>query len=361
MKQERHAFAAVGLTADQTKHRWRAMTKWLVRIALTLLLLFGLAVLGGAAYESLGARQAARDYPPTGQLVDIGGRRLQLDCRGQGSPTVVFESGLDMLGALSWSAVHDDVATITRACAYSRAGILWSDPADGPRDARAVAADLYALLQQAEETGPLVLVGHSLGGPYVMAYTQAHGGEVAGVVLVDATHPDQVARLAEIGAPTEMSASAQNIQAFAARLHWTGLVRAFANAQGVMPHMPPGTDAIMKAYAATSLGPMLAESSALKTSLAQAGTARDLGQRPLYVLTAMAPFTAEARQQMGITPEQALRVKDIWRALHEEAAGWSSRGLHEAVPDADHYIQFDRPDRVVAAVRSVVNVVRGQP
>lgn len=274
---------------------------------------------------------------------------------------MVFESGLDILGALSWSAVNDDVAAITRACAYSRAGILWSDPANGPRDARAVAADLHALLKQAGETSPLVLVGHSLGGPYVMAYTQAHGGEVAGVVLVDATHPDQVARLAETGVPTEMSASAKNIQELAARLHWTGLVRAFANAQGAIPHLPPKTDAIMKAYAATSLGPMLAESAALKTSLTQAGAACDLGQRPLYVLTAMAPFTADARQQMGITPEQAGRVKDIWRALHEEAAGWSGRGRHEAVPDANHYIQFDRPDRVVAAVRAVVAAVRQQP
>ena len=169
-------------------------------LGLALAGVLGLIVAGGAALEAVGKWQAHRGHPPMGKLVDVGGRRIQIDCRGQGSPTVVFESGLDMMGSLSWSAVHDDIAASTRACAYSRAGILWSDPAEGPRDARAVADDLHAALKQAGEQGPLVLVGHSLGGPYAMVYTQAYGDEVAGLVLVDATHPDQIARLAATGA-----------------------------------------------------------------------------------------------------------------------------------------------------------------
>lgn len=332
------------------------MRKSMLGVALAGVL--GLIVVGGTAFEAVGKWQARREHPLLGQLVDVGGRHIQIDCRGQGSPTVVFESGLDMMGALSWSAVHDDIAATTRACAYSRAGILWSDPAEGPRDARAVADDLHVALKQAGEHGPLVLVGHSLGGPYAMVYTQAHGDEVAGLVLVDATHPDQIARLAATGAPTEMSPTARNIQGLAASLRWTGLVRAFAHGQRSPPHMPAAADAAMKAYASTSLGPMLAEADALEATLLQAGAARNLGQRPLYVLTAMAPFTAEARQQMGLSAEQAEQTKRVWLTLHEEAAGWSSRGRHEAVPDANHYIQFEHPDRVVAAVNAVVHVVR---
>lgn len=325
---------------------------------LALAALLGLVVASSAALEAVGKWQTLGEYPPMGKLVDVGGRRIQIDCRGQGSPTVVFESGLDMMGALSWSAVHDDIATTTRACAYSRAGILWSDPADGPRDARAVADDLHAALKQAGEHGPLVLVGHSLGGPYAMVYTQRHGDEVAGLVLVDATHPDQIVRLAATGAPTRMSPTDRSIQGLAASLQWTGLVRAFAQAQGHLPNMPAVADATMKAYAPTSLGAMLAEADVLETTLAQAASARNLGQRPLYVLTAMAPFTAEARQQMGLSVEQAEQTKLVWRTLHEEAAGWSSRGRHEVVPDANHYIQFEHPERVVRAVNTVVELIR---
>jgi len=100
------------------------MIKWLRRISVGIVALVVLAVGGGATYEALARADAARRFPPPGRLVDIGGRRIQLDCRGAGSPVVVFESGLDSLGSLSWAAVHDGVAGFTRACAYSRAGLM---------------------------------------------------------------------------------------------------------------------------------------------------------------------------------------------------------------------------------------------
>src|SRR4051812_17417883 len=86
--------------------------------------LLGLATLSGATFERVSRDRALNKYPAPGRLVDIGGRRLQLDCRGAGSPTVVFEAGLDLNGSTAWSTVHDSIAKITRACAYSRAGIM---------------------------------------------------------------------------------------------------------------------------------------------------------------------------------------------------------------------------------------------
>ena len=77
--------------------------------------------------------QALREHPAPGKLVEVeDGRRIQIDCRGEGSPTVVFQSGGDLMGALGWQPVMERVSAKTRACAYSRAGILWSDPARGP-------------------------------------------------------------------------------------------------------------------------------------------------------------------------------------------------------------------------------------
>ena len=128
-------------------------------------------------------------------MIDIGGRSIHLDCRGTGSPTVVFESGLDNYGSMSWAKVQDSVATTTRACAYDRAGVMWSDPSDARQNSDAIASDLHGALTAAGESAPFVLVGHSLGGPYVMAYTKKYGKQVAGLVFVDASHPDQVQRL----------------------------------------------------------------------------------------------------------------------------------------------------------------------
>jgi hypothetical protein len=66
--------------------------------------------------------RVANAFQIIGELVDIGGRRVQLDCRGVGTPTVVFESGLDLNGSLSWSAIHDEIAKATRECPTSTYG-----------------------------------------------------------------------------------------------------------------------------------------------------------------------------------------------------------------------------------------------
>src|SRR5215510_334494 len=98
----------------------------LKRMALGLAALLVAALAVGSGYEFTLRRRALREFPPPGRMVDIGGRKLQLDCRGTGSPIVVLESGLDMRGSLAWALVHDPIAATTRTCAYSRAGLMWS-------------------------------------------------------------------------------------------------------------------------------------------------------------------------------------------------------------------------------------------
>lgn len=332
------------------------MKKWIRRIALFLSGFIVLAIIVGSCCESIGRRNAARDFPPPGKMVDIGERRIQLDCRGSGSPVVVFESGLDIDGSLSWSAVQDSVAKTTRACTYSRAGIMWSDPHYGPQNGKSIAEDLHAVLDLAGERPPYILVGHSLGGPYIMTFTKYFGMDVAGLVFVDASHPEQVQRFKTVtsqGPPMLM-----NIMKVGAALAWTGVVRAAMPLFPGVPHQPALAARARAAYASTSLAAAVKEVEALNQTLAEAGTFRQLGNRPLFVLTSMAPLPAGALAAMKLTPEQGRQYKDIWKQMHDEEASWSLSSQHQLVPDAGHYIQYDRPDLVVAAVLSVVNSVR---
>jgi hypothetical protein len=118
----------------------------------------------GALREPGARRRALAQFPMRGRLVEVGGgRRIHLDCRGRGAPTIVLEAGLDPYGALSWESVLDSLAATTRTCAYSRAGILWSDPAVGRFDVRRAADDLHAALSAAGERTPWLLVGQSIG------------------------------------------------------------------------------------------------------------------------------------------------------------------------------------------------------
>ncbi|HET7189464.1 MAG TPA: alpha/beta hydrolase [Gemmatimonadaceae bacterium] len=334
------------------------MRRWLRYVALGLGAIAALVLLVGVIYEQNGHRIAARDYPPRGRLVDIGGRRLQLDCRGAGSPTIVFESGLALDGSLSWALVHDSIARFTRACAYSRAGLLWSDPRAGPQTGSSVAEDLHALLRAAGEAPPLVLVGHSSGGAYVVAYTQRYGGDVAGLVLVDASHPDQVARFREV-TPVTLHQSMRG-PAIASRFAWTGLVRMATSGMPGQPHEPVEVTRTKAAYASTSLKAVVKEANGLDATFAEVGRAHQLGERPLFVLTAGAPTPADELKAMQMTPAQGQRRKEIWIALQNEEAGWSSHSQHTVVDDATHAIQLDRPDVVIAAVRSVVDSVRAR-
>ena len=83
-------------------------------------------------------------------------------------------------------SVQPEVAKTTRICTYDRAGMGWSEASPQPRTAREYAKELHTLLAKANERGPYVLVGHSMGGFTVIVYAHDYPAEVAGLVLVDA-------------------------------------------------------------------------------------------------------------------------------------------------------------------------------
>jgi pimeloyl-ACP methyl ester carboxylesterase len=330
------------------------MKRWAKRIAIGIGALLVLAIVFGSVAEVVMRSRAAREYPAPGRLVDVGDRHIQLDCRGSGSPTVVLESGLDNLGSLSWALVHDSIATTTRTCAYSRAGIMWSDADPIAFDSKRVSEDLHAALTKAGERPPFVVVGHSLGGPYALLFTGHYPSEVAGLVFVDASHPDQLEQLRKATGKS-MEAPTGMLSAVAA-LSWTGIVRLVPD--GGPSKLPPAAIAAAGAYTSTSLGPTLRELKGLAPTLNAAGQYRQLGDRPLVVLTAMAPMPDAVLKSAGMTREQGDRMRTAWKGLHDDEATWSTHSRHELVPDATHYIHLDRPDVVIRAVREVVGAVR---
>jgi pimeloyl-ACP methyl ester carboxylesterase len=336
---------------------WRRVLRWLKRILLGLLALLLIALVVGAIYEALGRRNAEAKYPPRGQLVDVGGRKMHIDCRGTGSPTVIFESGLGTGGTIDWTLVHDKIAGFTRACAYDRAGIMWSDAKDTPQRAAAVADDLHALLKGAGIDGPIVLVPHSIGGPYARAYVGKYGDQVAGLVMVDTSHPDQVVRLGKVANTDANPRKVAWIMHTATALSWTGAVR-FAMANAGQGKLPRDAADRMAAYASSSVVGATSELDGFDLTMDDARQVRSFGNRPVIVLTAMAPFKPAELEGLGLKASDGVRFKQEWKALGAEQAAMSTRGRQQTVPDAGHYIQIDRPDVVISAVRDVVEAVR---
>jgi pimeloyl-ACP methyl ester carboxylesterase len=132
-----------------------------------------------------------RQFPPPGKLVDVGGYRLHVLAEGEnkGQPTVIFIPGSHSPGYALYH-LHKALRQQTRSILFDRAGSGWSDVGPFPRRTLQEVEELYRALHAAGEKGPFVLVGHSYGGLLAVNYAFRHPEEVAGLVLLDATHPD---------------------------------------------------------------------------------------------------------------------------------------------------------------------------
>src|SRR5215210_70193 len=164
--------------------------RWIGRALLWLVVALLVLAVSGAAYQAIATERAERAYPPPGEMVDVGGYSLHIDCVGQGSPTVVLDAGTGEMSA-QWVRVQREVSDTTRVCADDRAGMGWSEMGPEPRDAKQISGELHALLEGAGIEGPHVLVGHSFGGLYMQTYAARYPDEVAGMSLVESSHPEQ--------------------------------------------------------------------------------------------------------------------------------------------------------------------------
>ncbi|OUS73046.1 hypothetical protein B1748_23870 [Paenibacillus sp. MY03] len=331
-----------------------SFSRWVKRVAITTSILAVALVSIGGFYEQAARSRVAKDFPAPGRLVDIGGRQIHLNCKGQGTPLVVLEAGADTSGSPLWQPVQEQVARFTRVCSYDRAGIMWSDPAKGRRNSRAIAEDLHKVLRAANEQPPYVLVGASMGGPYVMTFTKYYRKEVAGMVLVDASHPEQTARLSQATGEPASDPIPFVFRALAATA-WTGLPR-LVLPDAEIPELPSQTAKAITAYQPTSLKAAFAEAAVFEESLSEAGTFRTLDNLPLAVLSRGKPWSAfsEAEQTAsGLTREQFNRAEAAWASMQAEEASWSSNSTHQVLADSSHVMQLERPDAVIAAIKDV--------
>lgn len=321
------------------------MAKWIRRVALGVAALAVLVVCTGVAYEQWSRRSVARAFPPVGTMIELDGKRSHLHCTGQGSPTVILEAGLGVAGSRNWVGIQPEIAAVTRVCSYDRAGILWSEPRDGPRDAARIAAELHGLLDVASESPPYVMVGHSLGGLLVRVYDDRYPGEVAGLVFVDASHPQQYDRY-----PAEVLEYVSEARASLPSLR---LFRLWAAVGGYRLRLPPAEDAVGGFLPRTVPWGFLGERAARDAIAAQVAETGALGDRPLVVLTA-----GVGPRFPGVSDEVVEDFHDVWLELQAELASLSTNSVHRTIEGATHDIHRDDPGAVIAAVEAVVNAVR---
>jgi len=177
--------------------RTNRLLKGLKRFFMGLLVFLFVLSLTGIIYQTAAIESDKKNFPPPGNLIDVGGFKMHIHCEGEGSPTVILDA---LSGGFSsyWAWVQSEVAKQVRVCAYDRAGFGWSESDSEPESPQRTARNLHTLLTNAGIEGPYVMVGHSKGGIYVRKYAALYPQEVVGMVLLDSSHPDQFVRYPEL-------------------------------------------------------------------------------------------------------------------------------------------------------------------
>lgn len=324
---------------NQPSRRKTQWQHWFTRGLIAVVLILGALAMTGASYQAIAAGADRRNFPPPGQLVDVGGYQLHIYCQGQGSPTVILDAAsIDTVS--DWVWIQPEVARTTHVCAYDRAGLGWSDLSPAAPDAAQNTPALHTLLQKAGIEAPYVLVGHSFGGLYARAFADEYADEVAGLVLIEAFHPDNRTRL---GLPETMPNVPDEGQVaagqFLARFGFFRLV-SFAPVDAALPEQQQHE---LRAYYASPKysDQVRAISGAFPALLAQVRETGNLGDLPLTVVlgTANENWTGELR------------------AMQDELTALSVNGRQYFVEGADHLSLVHNQEHAHHTAQAIIEMV----
>jgi pimeloyl-ACP methyl ester carboxylesterase len=306
----------------------------------------------GSAYEMIGRWRDAQRFPRRGHLVRVGSIRMNIDCAGHGSPTVILESGSGD-PSVDWLMVQPEIAKFSRVCSYDRAGYGWSDSGPEPRSSLQIARELHQLLQAAGEKGPYVLVGHSMGGYDIRVYTGQYPNDVAGMVLVDASHEDQDSRAPESIRKWQQDyhkhPSGKKLKYFL-QLHlgWTRLT-ADRDAPDFWPKAFRDEEEFLMLSTKHQFATIDEDQVFSTLSAAQVRNAGNLGGRPLIVLTA----TRQDDIAPDIPRKDAQAEEDLWvHQLQPELVRLSTHGK-QIIVDSSHEMPTEHPEVVISAIHEV--------
>jgi pimeloyl-ACP methyl ester carboxylesterase len=294
------------------------------------------------------SRSAHRQLDPgaglTERLVELAdGRRLRTVVAGDGpGPLVVFEAGMSAPAA-EWVHTQRQISARARTISYDRAGYGGSDVASDNRALEHLAGDLAALLDALGETEPVVLVGHSWGGPILRTFAHQHPARVAGLVFVDAT-------LAEIMSPASARVTALSFRVMSAlaRMGATGLIERITYPRGLSADISDEDRAVMvRDYACTrAMRAGRREAAQILPALAELRRLQAAGT----------PDVPTVCLQAGRVDRGMAKLRPRFNQAAADLMAAAPQGKVVVVDGVGHLIPQERPDAVRDAIFDVLAV-----
>ena len=322
--------------------RWRKVTECVV---LSLLTLVAVAVAGSSAFNAIALYRFRRS--PPGQTFLVDGHAMRIECSGSGSPALVLDAGLGNDG-LIWGRVQPALAKTTRVCSYDRAGFGWSDALPPPRDADHIAAELHGLLAEAQITGPVVLMGHSIAGIYLRDYATRYPENVVGLIFVDGSTPLQNRNPA-------FHAHSEPPSWFQTLLKKARFAIGIPRLLGECSQSLPGFDAHAAKLEAEDQcqdrsAAVAAEVQSFDRSGEQTVHTGPYGALPILIFSQDPVRTAKV---------QTMDVVVAWNQMQEDLKQLSTRSRRIIAKGSTHYIQGDRADLIEREVPKFIEQIRG--
>ena len=267
-----------------------------------------------------------------GEKVVIDKFRLHVSCQGSGDTTVLFEAGLGG-SSIEWIPVQQSIATRTRACIYDRAGYAWSDPSPNRSDARSLAREADIMLDRVGANGPLLLVGHSFGGFVVRELAILRQSDMIGMVLVDASHEDQLAKLEKLVGRNMMPRS-----------------NSFVISPPTIPEtLPDELQRKVKAFAQMrkTYAALHAEMQYFRDSADQVRTDRAIVDYPIIVVS----------RGLDLYPSDKLGTEKtaIWEELQDDLLALSSRSERIIATHSGHHVHTDNPELIISVIEGILD------
>lgn len=298
----------------------------------------------GVLYQTISTKLDDSAYPAPGTFVEANGARLHVVCEGGGLPVVLFETGLGGDARWTWKRITKKLSANNKTCYYDRAGYGWSSVSNTSRSVHNLAVDLAAVADHVAPNSPLVLVGHSFGGPIIRAYAKGHTSRVAGMVFVDSSHEEQGVRLSAGAGVTENGLS-RLIYEYGAPVGWGRLTK-----RGDLPKNDTIDDddygrLIAHASQNKFVQSYLAESDLWVVDRVGPDFDYDFGDTPIFVISQETDLNV---------PDEDKADAAIWAEMQQELAGLSRDSEFRMPEGAPHGIPYFMPEEVINAVNNVL-------
>jgi len=320
-------------------------------VAITMVCLVVVLLVAGTAYNQLALSKLRSLAHAPGQIYKVDGYDVHMVCTGEGSPTVILDTGLGD-DFTTWVKVQPELSKITHVCSFDRSGFGSSAMTPRPHDADTLAKQLHDLVGVAGIDKPFVLAGHSISGLYLRAYARRYTDDLAALVFIDGATPLQDDRV-----PRSLVAIQETQRA---EMPWQKLLMTIGwyRLQGICSSVPVGFEAYSAVIQANNCDPTQFDALEAELDAVRQSGEETLAVGPFPNLPVLILSRDPASMPSNWPPEVARANSVVWNQMQEESKKLSPISRRIIAKGSDHYIHVDRPDLVNREVTGLIQALR---